>query len=121
MPMFKILIVDDDEDLLKALSRLLQLRGFDIHGLSEPDKVFVIVESFKPDLIILDVALCELDGRDICRKLKLNPETKVIKIVLYSANHDLEYDYNQYGADAFVKKPFQSALLYETIENHLKE
>ncbi len=117
--MFKILIVDDDEDLLESVGRILKIKGFDIQGLSKPEKTFEIVGIFKPDLIILDITLCDHDGRDICRKLKLNPETKAIKIILYSANHDHENDYIEFGADGFLKKPFQSVHLFETIDFHL--
>ena len=117
--MFKILIVDDDEDLLESVGRILKRKGFDIHGLSKAEKTFEIVDIFRPDLIILDITLCDHDGRDICRKLKLKPETKIIKIILYSANNDHENDYIKYGADGFLKKPFRSFHLFEKIDFHL--
>ena len=117
--MFKILIVDDDEDLLEGVGRILKLKGFDIYGLSNAEKTFEIVDLFKPDLIILDITLCNNDGRGICRKLKLNPATNKIKILLYSANHDHENDYGEYGADGFLKKPFESIHLIEKIDFHL--
>jgi DNA-binding response OmpR family regulator len=117
--MFKILIVDDDEDLLESLGRILKLKGFGIYGLSNAEKTFEIVDLFKPDLIILDITLCNHDGRDICRKLKLNPATNKIKILLYSAIHDHENDYCEYGADGFLKKPFESIHLIDKINFHL--
>jgi len=105
--MFKILIIDDDVDLLFLGSSLLKQRGFDVFSLSSADEAFETVRSFKPHLILLDVKLGDQDGRDICLKLKSDPETSFIKIILYSAFPETSVEYSKYGADDFVVKPYE--------------
>ena len=72
--MFRILIIDDDVDLLFLGSSLLKQRGFEVFSLSSADEAFEIVRSFKPHLILLDVKLGDQDGRNICLKLKRTPK-----------------------------------------------
>jgi DNA-binding response OmpR family regulator len=117
--MFRILIIDDDVDLLFLGSSLLKQRGFEVFSLSSADKAFETVQSFKPHLILLDVKLGDQDGRDICLKLKRDPETSFIKIILYSAFPETSVEYTKYGADDFVVKPYEFIHLVERIRHHL--
>jgi DNA-binding response OmpR family regulator len=118
--MFRILIIDDDVDLLFLGSSLLKQRGFEVFSLSSADRVFEITQSFKPHLILLDVKLGDQDGRNICLKLKQDPETDFIKIILYSAFPETSVEYSKYGADDFVVKPYEFNHLVERIRYHLK-
>jgi DNA-binding response OmpR family regulator len=115
----RILIIDDDVDLLFLGSSLLKQRGFEVLSLSRADEVFEVVKSFRPHLILLDVKLGSQDGRDICRKLKRDPETNLIKIILYSAFPETSVEYAKYGADDFVVKPYELTHLVERISHHL--
>jgi two-component system phosphate regulon response regulator PhoB len=117
--MFRILIIDDDVDLLFLGSSLLKQRGFEVFSLSNADEVFEIVRSFRPHLILLDVKLGDQDGRDICLKLKTDPETNFVKIILYSAFPETSVEYSKYGADDFVVKPYEFNHLVERIRHHL--
>jgi len=117
--MFRILIVDDDVDLLFLGSSLLKQRGFDVFSLSSADEVFEITQSLKPQLILLDVKLGDQDGRKICLKLKRHPETEFIKVILYSAFPETSVEYSKYGADDFVVKPYEFNHLVERILHHL--
>jgi len=117
--MFRILIIDDDVDLLFLGSSLLKQRGFEVFSLSSADEVFEIVKSFSPHLILLDVKLGDQDGRNICLKLKRDPETNFIKIILYSAFPETSVEYSKYGADEFIVKPYEFNHLVERIRHHL--
>ncbi len=117
--MFRILIIDDDVDLLFLGSSLLKQRGFEVFSLSSADEAIETVQSFKPHLILLDVKLGDQDGRNICFKLKRDPETNFIKIILYSAFPETSVEYSKYGADDFVVKPYEFNHLVERIWYHL--
>jgi DNA-binding response OmpR family regulator len=115
----RILIIDDDVDLLFLGSSLLRQQGFEVFSLSKADKVFDVVTSFRPDLILLDVKLGDQDGRDICLKLKSDAEANFIKVILYSAFPANSIEYAKYGADDFVMKPYELDHLVEKIRYHL--
>jgi DNA-binding response OmpR family regulator len=117
--MFRILIIDDDVDLLFLGSSLLKQRGFDVFSLPGADGVFEMVKSFNPHLILLDVKLGDQDGRNICLKLKRDPATNFIKIILYSAFPETSVEYSKFGADDFIVKPYEFNHLVERILYHL--
>lgn len=118
--MFKILVIDDDVDLLFLGSSLLRQRGFEVFSLARPENVFHVVKSFQPDLILLDIKLGDYDGRNICLQLKSNAPTKHVKIILYSAFPETSVDVSKYGADDFVLKPYEMDHMVTRINHHLK-
>ena len=117
--MFKILVIDDDVDLLFLGSSLLRQKGFDVFSLAKTDNLFYSIELFKPDLILLDVKLGDQDGRNICRQLKENSGTNSIKVILYSAFPETSVEYVKYGADDFIVKPYELDHLVTRINHHL--
>jgi len=119
--MHRILIIDDEEDVLVPLKNLLQKEGFEVATLSRGGTTFKTVDVFKPDVMLLDIKLSEHDGRDICYELKSNKRTKNIKIILCSAHVMAEHGYLEYGADDFISKPFKFQALIKKINRHLKE
>lgn len=118
--MAKILVIDDDADLLFLGSSMLRQRGYDVFSLAKPENIPEVIKSFKPDLILLDIKLGERDGRDICLELKNNPGTKDIKVILYSAFPETSIDVLKYGADDFVLKPYDFKFLVTRIHNVLR-
>ena len=117
----KILILDDDLDILAVMQLLFKTKGFDVVALSRWEEVYEKVESFKPHLILLDVLLSGNDGRDICRELKHKSSTKNIPIVMFSANPSAAENIHEYGADDFIHKPFEIDELLARIENQLEK
>ena len=117
--MFKILVIDDDVDLLFLGSSMLRQKGFEVHSLARPENVLHVVKSFRPDLILLDIKLGDYDGRDLCLQLKNNPETKDIKIILYSAFPETSVDVMKYGADDFMLKPVSAEVLTNRVITQL--
>jgi two-component system phosphate regulon response regulator PhoB len=118
--MFKILVIDDDADLLFLGSSLLRQKGFDVFSLARPENILHVIKSFQPDLILLDIKLGDQDGRHICLQLKNNPDIRPIKIILYSAFPETSVDVSKYGADDFVLKPYDFKYLVDRIDQQLK-
>jgi len=117
--MRKILVVDDDADLLFLGSSLLWQNGYDVFSLAKPENINEVLKTFQPDLVLLDIKLGEFDGRDICFDLKRNAMTRSIKIILYSAYPETSVDVSKHGADDFVSKPYNFKYLVTRIGNLL--
>lgn len=116
----KILIVDDDKDILEPLSLLLQDVGFVTDVTSKGQQTFIKVAQFKPDLILLDVLMSGSDGRVICKTLKSDPDTKDITVVLMSAHPGAEKDCRICAADGFIAKPFETDEMIGMVKKLLK-
>ena len=101
----KILVADDDNAIMLIIDYLLSKEGYKVIKLSTGD-VMNKIKSNSPDLILLDICLGGMDGREICNKLKTNPFTKNIPVIIISANLDIEKLALQAGADDFIGKPF---------------
>ena len=119
--MLRIVIIDDDVDLLFLGSSLLKQRGFEVVSLSRADQAIETIKSVKPHLILLDVKLGNVDGRDICLRLKSDPDTSFIKVILYSAFPETSVEYKKYGADDFIVKPYEFDHLVERIRYHMDQ
>ncbi|CAN5217379.1 N/A [soil metagenome] len=119
--MHSILIIDDEEDLLVSLQQLLEKNGYSTAVLSRPETAFNMVTVLKPDIILLDIKLAEMDGRDICIQLKSNARTKRMKIILFSGLVINKEDYTGYGADDFIEKPVHFPSLLKKLKYHLTE
>ncbi len=117
----KILIVDDDLDILTSMTILLRKSGYQVEGTLNGEETFVRTERFKPDLIIMDVYLSDTNGKDICRKLKNIKETKSIPVILISANEILENAIKECGANGFINKPFEIPYLLCEVEDYLQK
>jgi DNA-binding response OmpR family regulator len=109
--MTKILIVDDDEDLLVSMKSLFKKNGFDIAVTLSCAEGLGILKSFHPDLIFLDMLVGDEDGREMCKQIKDQAEYKHIPIVFISADHEALKLYREYGANSFVKKPLKFSTL----------
>ncbi len=116
----KILILDDDTDLLSVLSMLLEDSGYEIMALSSGKAIFETIRLFNPDLVLMDVMLAEMDGRVICRDIKERNETKNLPVILISGSHDLAQTLHQRGApNDFLAKPFDIHFLLNKVEGFL--
>ena len=118
----KILIIDDDEDLLEITKALLTKKGFDVATYSNWDDAFRDIEIFRPQLILLDVFLNGIDGLDICKQLKSMPNTKHIPIIILSAYPGVAESVTyEYGADDFIGKPFEVNELITKVHSVLSQ
>ncbi len=117
----RVLIVDDEEDVVRPVAFRLGVEGFDV--MMEPDGRlgYERVMSDRPDLIILDVMMPEIDGISLCRILKNDDETAAIPIIMLTARTtmgDVEQAFEAL-ADDFVGKPFEWPELYGKINRAL--
>ena len=119
--MKKILVVDDDVDILTVVQLVLDSNGFEVKATSKWQEIFPLLDTFSPDLILLDVSLGTQDGRNICKQLKSSPATKHISIILFSANQKVENSVSECLADSFISKPFDINDLIQGINNGLLE
>ena len=104
--MKKLLIIDDDKDLLEMVEVALAEQGFDVRTSTEGSSFFSQVENFKPDIVLLDVFLKDADGRELCYRLKSNPAYDHIPVALYSAGHMSNSTIINSKANTFITKPF---------------
>ncbi|WP_379089428.1 PleD family two-component system response regulator [Pedobacter sp. UC225_65] len=115
--MKKILVVDDDDDVLETIQLILEIGGYDVEPLNDAQFIFDRIAEFQPDLILLDVVLGKIDGRVICSQIKSHDDTKQIPILMMSGLYDLkEIEDMECAPDDFVSKPFKMDALLEKIE-----
>lgn len=117
----KILVVEDEESLLKLESILLTSRGYDVRGVSNGQAALDAIAEEKPDLILLDIMLPEIDGFEVCRRVKADAATRDIPVVMLTAKktRDDMARGEKAGADWYITKPFKSAMVIDTIQRFL--
>ncbi|MDB4967524.1 MAG: chemotaxis protein CheY [Myxococcales bacterium] len=121
----RLLVVDDDSMHLRALERRLKpyRARVDVQLTQNGIDALVLVGSFKPDLIVLDVYMPELDGLEVCRRLKLRPDTRHIGVIVNSAHLTKTVEENALAAGALtvVPKPMNLQVLLEHLglQHHL--
>ena len=116
--MSKILVIDDDDEILDSLNYLLTANGFVVETERRWQNISKTIDLFGPDLILLDIALGGEDGRNISRQIKSSVFTKNIQVILLSANHNAKRNLPDSLADDFIKKPFEPKELIEKIQSH---
>src|SRR5215471_8030775 len=114
--MKKILIVDDDKDLLYGLTALLTNKGYKIKTIDDGRQARLATLDFTPDVIMLDVHFPNSDGRDICALLKEDKKTRDIPILMISGDSEAKEVMADCPADAFMVKPISLAALYNKLE-----
>ncbi|MGX5689688.1 response regulator receiver domain-containing protein [Arcticibacter tournemirensis] len=117
----KILAVDDNPAILDALNDILSFEGYEVVTLSDGSFIFEAIAESHPDLILLDVMLDNLDGRDICHAIKDDRNTNHIPVILISATHNLQDTLKNEGApNDFIAKPFDIDFLLTKIDTQLR-
>ena len=114
----KILIVDDEPNLVKLLESRLKSNGYEVISASDGQQGLDRVRQDKPDLVILDLMLPKLHGYEVCKQLRADSVHKDIPIVMLTASGkagDIQEGLNQ-GANAYIAKPFQPEALLGIIK-----
>lgn len=114
----RIVVAEDDPAILDVLRLILEEEGYTVEAVADAATLRDFSHAH-PDLLLLDIWMPGMDGRDLCRDLKRNEETRGIPILLCSANRDGEQIARAAGADGFVAKPFDIDTLLLTIARHL--
>jgi DNA-binding response OmpR family regulator len=113
----KVLIADDEPNIVTSLEFLMAKSGYEVMVARNGEEALALVESFKPDLVLLDVMMPRHSGYDVCQKMRERPEWGHIKIVMLSAKgREAEVSKGlSIGADAYVTKPFSNRELIARI------
>lgn len=120
--MRRILAVDDDNDILEVLQFILEDSGYEVFTLSDGHNLLEKIREKNPDLILLDIMLGSLDGRELCKAVKKQDSTNNIPVIMISASHNIANTVNQDGApNDFIAKPFDINNLLSKIKTHLNE
>ncbi|MBX3416316.1 MAG: response regulator [Pirellulaceae bacterium] len=112
----KLLIVDDDEALVELMSEVFQSDGrFDIKTANNGFDAGMLVKEFRPDLVILDVMLPDINGKEVCQRVRMDPTMESVRIICISGmvEQDKIQELLAAGANDFMNKPFAVEKLLE--------
>jgi len=114
----KILIVDDDLDTLRLVGLMLQHQGYRINAASNGMQAISLSQTDKPDLILLDIMMPEMDGYEVARKLRSDPNTSSIPIIMFTAKTQVDDKVAGFeaGADDYLTKPTQPRELFAHVK-----
>lgn len=118
----KVLVVDDEEYIQHILNFSFGAEGYEVITAADGEEGIKIAKTEKPDIIVLDIMMPKMDGYEACKKLKADPSTKAIPVILLTAK-GREVDRklgSQAGADDYVVKPFSPGRLIERVEGIMK-
>ncbi len=117
----QVLLVDDNPNNLKLLTKILSESGYTIKASTSGKFALKAVGTTPPDLILLDIMMPEMDGYEVCRQLKSNPDTADIPVIFISALSDTQDKLKAFAAGGvdYVSKPFQEAEVLARVNTHL--
>jgi two-component system alkaline phosphatase synthesis response regulator PhoP len=119
----RILVVDDSYTISEFVGIRLSEAGYTVFKAADGAEGFKKIKELKPDLVILDIKLPDMEGFEVCRLSKADPQTRHIPVVFLSAStqqHDLQMA-ESVGADGFVAKPYEGKGLLEEVKKFLKD
>ncbi|MCQ9206414.1 MAG: response regulator [Omnitrophica bacterium] len=121
----KILIIDDEEDLMYLMKLRLEFQNYEVLPLNTSTRALEVAKREKPDLIILDIMMPEKNGYEICKELKDNMDTHRIPVILFTAKPQAKERvsglYESVGADDYIFKDFELEKLLSKIKILLHE
>jgi two-component system, sensor histidine kinase and response regulator len=118
----KILVVDDEENILKAVSYILDKEGYSVETAADGDEALRMVNKFGPDLVLLDIMMPKKNGFEVCGAIKENKKTQFIQVVILTALKQKEERIKgiEAGADDFLSKPLDQRELFTRIKSLLR-
>ncbi len=114
----KVLIVDDEPNILLSLDFLMRKEGYDVFVARDGSEALKIIEDEIPDIIVLDIMMPLVDGYQVCQKVKSTDETSHVKVIFLSAkskDKDIKKGFDM-GADLYLTKPFSTRNLMKHIK-----
>jgi len=117
----RILIADDEPDIVTSLEFLMRGGNYEVRVALNGEEALRLAESFRPDVVLLDVMMPQRSGFEVCQKIRENPALRDVKIVMLTAKgRDVEKDRGlNLGANAYVTKPFSTKELMNTVRGLL--
>ncbi len=121
-PQLKVLVVDDEDNIIELIRLGLRYEGFQVEVASDGEQGITVAQRENPDLIILDVMMPGIDGLEVCRRLRDNPTTRDVPILMLTAKDEVGDRIMglKTGADDYVTKPFDFYELLERIRAILR-
>jgi len=115
-------VVDDTADNVRVLSRMLAGQGYKVFKALNGKMALTACQANPPDLILLDIMMPEMDGYEVCRRLKADDKTSQIPVIFLSALSDVDDKVKAFEAGGvdYITKPFQDAEVFSRVETHLK-
>ena len=112
----RVLVIDDDLPILEAIGDLLRSEGYDVR--QEPESVRAVqsAREFEPDIVLLDLMMPGADGVTVARKLKHEPGTQEVPVVLMTAHPEVARFAHEMDADAWLRKPFSARALLRAVQ-----
>lgn len=105
--MKRVLVVDNDPAILDVMEEILGYEGFEVKTYSDTDNIFNCINSFNPDVILIDYILNGINGGELCAEIKKTPETSHLPVIIISAYSKVLLSLGNYGCDDFISKPFE--------------
>jgi DNA-binding response OmpR family regulator len=117
----RVLVVDDEPNIVMSLEFLMARAGFEVQVARNGREALDALEGAAPDLLLLDVMMPELDGYEVCERIRARPEWNGTKIVMLTARgREVERERGlALGADAYVTKPFSTRDLVDKVKHML--
>lgn len=119
-PSTRILVIDDNIDLTRIISMLLEAEGFEVKICNDLEEGLDCLEKWEPQVLLLDVNINGEDARAHCRKIKAEKRDELTVILMSGDESTLEYT-DAYGADDCIAKPFDSSFLIQKISFYLTQ
>lgn len=122
MAQVTVLVVDDDHLHCRMVRDLLEVTGYAVVEAADGTEGLAKAEALRPHIILLDLLMPGIDGYEVCRTLKKNPETSAIPVIIVTSSPDVTLDHLAYaaGAVACIRKPFRREALFAVINVALK-
>jgi two-component system, OmpR family, alkaline phosphatase synthesis response regulator PhoP len=104
----KVLVVDDEPHILEMVKNRLSAGGFDVLVSANAEEGLALAKKYRPDVIVLDVIMPGIDGKEACRRLKQDKETAPIPVLFLTCSDSLEEKMDEYdaGGEGHIAKPF---------------
>lgn len=122
-PKAKVLVVDDEPNILMSLEFLMRKSGYEVFIARDGAEALQLVHEQHPNVLVLDVMMPQVDGYEVCQLIKSNPDLEQIRVIFLSAKSketDIERGYAA-GADLYLSKPFSTKELVKRIQEFLPQ
>ena len=119
----KILVVDDEPNIVLSLEFLMKQAGFQVRTASDGEAGLAAIAAEQPDLVLLDVMMPRKNGYEVCQAIRANPDWKAIRIIMLTAKgREVEREKGlALGADDYITKPFSTQEVVERVRELLAE
>ena len=112
----RVVVADDEPMTAELLAYMLDHNGFDVSRAYDGREALERIRELRPDAVVLDVMMPSLDGREVARLLRQDPELKNLPVVLFSSVDEVDVEWEAAGADVFLQKPLDICVLPDLLQ-----